>query len=117
MARVLSELKLLEFYEKHYGDSSNYVYWCERMEYDGYIERIEFDNWLIKDVEEVDIIPRPKCKLIGQNGNIFNLIVIVSKTLKNNGLREYAAEMANRCFNCGSYEEALNVFSDYVEVE
>lgn len=117
MARVLSELKLLELYENYYGDSSNYVYWCERMEYDGYIERIEFDNWLIKDVEEVDIIHRPKCKLVGENGNIFNLIGIVSRVLKKNGLREEAVEMANRCFSCGSYAEALSVFNDYVEVE
>ena len=29
---------------------------------------------------------KPKCPLIGQNGNIFNLMGIASKTLKRNGM-------------------------------
>ena len=29
---------------------------------------------------------KPKCPLIGQDGNVFNLIGIASKTLKRNGM-------------------------------
>lgn len=33
---------------------------------------------------------KPKCPLIGQDGNIFNLIGIASKTLKRNGMYDEA---------------------------
>jgi hypothetical protein len=61
---------------------------------------------------------KPKCKLIGENGNIFNLMGIAQKTLKQNGLGNKATEMINRITNTAkSYEEALNIISEYVEVE
>ncbi len=60
---------------------------------------------------------KPKCKLIGENGNIFNLMGIASRTLKRAGLKEEAAEMFDRIRNCGSYHEALGIIMEYVEVE
>ena len=33
---------------------------------------------------------KPKCALIGQNGNIFNLMGIASRTLKQNRMEEEA---------------------------
>lgn len=39
---------------------------------------------------------KPKCKLIGENGNIFNLMGIGSRTLKRNGLKEESEEMIKR---------------------
>ena len=33
---------------------------------------------------------KPKCKLVGENGNIFNLMGIAARTLKRAGLREEA---------------------------
>ena len=39
---------------------------------------------------------KPKCPLIGQNGNIFNLMGIASKTLKRNGMYDEAKEMCSR---------------------
>jgi len=60
---------------------------------------------------------KPICKLVGQDGNIFNLINIVSKVLKNNDLHDEAKEMTNRIFNSRSYNEALRIISDYVEIE
>ena len=33
------------------------------------------------------------CPLIGQDGNIFNLMGIVSRTLRKNGMQDQAAEM------------------------
>lgn len=59
---------------------------------------------------------KPRCKLIGKDGNIFNLVGIASRTLRENGLRDQASEMQNRVFKSGSYEEALSIIMDYVEV-
>ena len=59
---------------------------------------------------------KPKCPLIGQNGNIFNLMGIASKTLKRNGMYDEAKEMCSRITSSGSYYEALNVIGEYVEI-
>jgi len=60
---------------------------------------------------------RPKCKLIGENGNIFVLAAIVLDTLEEAGLTEHRDEIKGRLFTMGSYEETLNMFSEYVDVE
>lgn len=60
---------------------------------------------------------KPKCKLIGKDGNIFNLMGIASKVLKQNGLNKQAKEMTDRIFNCESYSEALNIIGEYVKIE
>ena len=39
---------------------------------------------------------KPKCPLIGQNGNIFNLMGIASRTLKRNGMSNESKEMCSR---------------------
>ena len=59
---------------------------------------------------------KPDCPLIGQNGNIFNLIGIASRTLKQNGMAEQAKEMADRIYACGSYNEALCIIGEYVNI-
>ena len=59
---------------------------------------------------------KPKCPLIGQDGNIFNLMGIASKTLKRNGMYDEAKEMCSRITSLGSYYEALNVIGEYVEI-
>lgn len=59
---------------------------------------------------------KPDCPLIGVDGNIFNLVGIASRTLKRNGLGDDAKEMTSRVFSCGSYEEALNIIGEYVNI-
>ena len=59
---------------------------------------------------------KPQCALIGQDGNIFNLVGIASRTLKQNGMKEEAKEMSNRVFSSHSYDEALNIIGEYVEI-
>ena len=59
---------------------------------------------------------KPKCALIGQDGNIFNLVGIASKTLKRNGMHEESKEMSNRVFSSHSYDEALCIIGEYVEI-
>lgn len=62
---------------------------------------------------------KPSCPLVGQNGNIFNLIGLASRTLRQNGMTAEAKEMQNRIMGgaCHSYEEALGIISEYVETE
>ena len=47
-------------------------------------------------VEENTEQQKPDCELIGQDGNIFNLMGIASRTLRRNGLAEQTTEMCNR---------------------
>lgn len=59
---------------------------------------------------------KPDCPLIGQDGNIFNLMGIASRTLRQNGLPDQAKEMCQRIHESGSYYEALNIIGDYVNI-
>ncbi len=61
---------------------------------------------------------KPTCKLIGEDGNIFNLMGIASRTLKRAGLPEQAKEMYNRITNdAENYDEALCIIMEYVDEE
>jgi hypothetical protein len=61
---------------------------------------------------------KPKCKLVGENGNIFNLMGIASKALRRVGQNEKAKEMVNRITTeAKSYDEALIIIMEYVDVE
>lgn len=59
---------------------------------------------------------KPDCALIGQDGSIFNLMGIASRTLKENDLTEQAKEMRERITSGGSYDEALCVIGEYVNI-
>ncbi len=59
---------------------------------------------------------KPDCPLIGEDGNIFNLVGIAARTLKRNGLPEQASEMTDKVFGSGSYEEALGIIGEYVNI-
>lgn len=59
---------------------------------------------------------KPDCPLIGQDGNVFNLIGIASRTLKENGMATEAKEMSSRVFASGSYDEALSIIGEYVNI-
>ena len=59
---------------------------------------------------------KPDCPLIGQDGNIFNLMGIASKTLKRNGMAEQAKEMCDRITSSGDYNEALCIIGEYVNI-
>lgn len=59
---------------------------------------------------------KPRCKLIGEDGNIFNLMGIASRTLKEVGAEDKANEMVDRITKSKSYIEALAIISEYVEI-
>lgn len=49
-------------------------------------------------------------QLTGEDGNVFNLLGIVTKALKRNGQREESKELAERIWESASYDEALQLF-------
>jgi hypothetical protein len=55
--------------------------------------------------------------LTGQNSNIYNLISIVSKALKNNGHRRLAVELQTKAIKAKDYPAALEVIQEYVTVK
>lgn len=60
---------------------------------------------------------KPDCELIGQDGNIFNLMGIASKTLKQHDMRDEANEMCQRIMSeAGNYSQALGIISEYVNI-
>ena len=59
---------------------------------------------------------KPYCKLIGEDGNIFNLMARAARTLRENDLSEEAKEMRERITSSGSYDEALCIIGEYVNI-
>ena len=59
---------------------------------------------------------KPDCPLLGQDGNVFNLIGIAAQTLRQHGLADQAKEMRERAMGSGSYDQALGVIMEYVNV-
>lgn len=74
----------------------------------GFIEEQIEDSQILKN-------KRPKCPIIGADGNIFNVMGAASKTLKSSGMSEEAREMCSRITSSGCYEEALGIIMEYVE--
>lgn len=59
--------------------------------------------------------PKPKVQLVGQDGNVFNLIGICRKALVRAGQHDEAKELQKRVMSCDSYSEALCIMLEYVE--
>ena len=61
---------------------------------------------------------RPEMELLGHDGNIFSILGRASRLLKAAGMRDEAKEMCNRVTNgAHSYDEALQIVSEYVRTE
>lgn len=61
-------------------------------------------------------VEKPDCALIGEDGNIFNLAGLAARTLREHGMREQAEEMKERVCSSHSYEEALCIIGEYVNI-
>ena len=59
---------------------------------------------------------KPKCKLIGEDGNIFNLVGIAARTLRQNGMEEQAKELCERLKEQPDYDHALMLIAKYVDI-
>lgn len=78
-------------------------------------------NWLSDYVDNrlggfVDKQQKPDCKLLGEDGNVYNLLGIASRTLRRSGLADQVKEMCDRVYSSGSYGEALCIIGDYVNI-
>ena len=57
---------------------------------------------------------KPRCPLVGANGNVFHLMGLASRTLEDAGMLEAASEMKTRITESGSYDSALTIIMEYV---
>jgi hypothetical protein len=62
---------------------------------------------------KIKTLKKPKAKVVGQNGNVFNLIGICQRALKDANQGDKSIEMRERVFAAKSYDEALVIMSDY----
>ena len=85
------------------------------------------DLWHPKQVSEIPKIMqgrgvnlKPICKLVGEDGNVFNLIAIVRQTLKQHHLYrqldDFDIDLKLIQESGGTYDDVLALFMDYVEV-
>lgn len=61
-----------------------------------------------EDFEKVD------AKIIGADGNVYNLLAICQRALRENGYKKEADELFKRVTNSESYDMALNIMQEYV---
>ena len=62
---------------------------------------------------------KPKCKLIGTDGNVFALAGRVTEALRRSSLPDKVVrihEFKHRLTECPSYDAALRLMQEYVEV-
>lgn len=66
--------------------------------------------------EKVVIKKKPVAKLVGQDGNVFNLIGICKKALQKAGQYEEAKKMQEEVMKAGDYYSAIGIMSNYCEL-
>jgi len=60
---------------------------------------------------------KPVVKIIGENGNIFNLVGIATMELKRNHQYDNAEKLKKEVLQSKSYSEALQAIMKYCELE
>jgi hypothetical protein len=89
---------------------------------DDYYEKIDLYDFIHdqvtgNQVNEEKEEEKPRCKLIGTDGNVFSLMGKVSTCLKRAGKKEEAKQVIKDIQNnAGSYDEALQIMSKYVDI-
>lgn len=77
----------------------------------------DFYNYAMDKLRAGIVEPeKPKCALIGQDGNIYYLLGTASNTLIENNMQEESDEMVKRVAESHSYSKALSIISQYVDV-
>lgn len=59
---------------------------------------------------------KPKCELVGTDGNVFSIIGQVSRALKKAGYKDKADEFCEKAMKQNSYDDVLMLLHQYVEV-
>lgn len=73
-------------------------------------KRVEKGNVMTQAIE------KPTCKLIGEDGNVFNIIGLVQKSLRRAGMQDKAKEFANLAMQSESYGAVLTLAGEYVDI-
>jgi hypothetical protein len=73
-------------------------------------------------VEEQDVHmntqdKKPKCRLSGMDGNVFNVINLVSLALVKAGLEQDSVDFRTKALSCKTYGDVIAVCFDYVDVK
>lgn len=62
--------------------------------------------------------PNIRVKLIGENGNVFNLMGIIAKALRKNGVGgPELSKFTSEVMFAGGYDDALRIMMEWVTVE
>lgn len=111
----VSERELMIIFATQFVDDKEHEFfdeWLEAKVEEGEIELVEFNHY---EVSKLDY--KPVAKLVGANGNIFNLMGIANNVLKDAGKEEKGKEMCDRIRSqAKNYDEALLIIMEYVEV-
>ncbi len=59
---------------------------------------------------------KPRCRLVGTDGNVFSIIGTVKRALERAGQRERASEFVAKAMQAKSYDQVLALCFDYVDV-
>jgi hypothetical protein len=108
-------------YEEYDEEENDYYTYTDYENHELCLSFWSYKDWEIRLLEEVEelikVAPKkPICKLIGENGNIFNLLAIARRSLLRVGLKQEAKEMVDKATSSNSYEEALEIIGEYVEI-
>ena len=60
---------------------------------------------------------KPKVHLVGENGNVFNLMGLCTKELRKAGFPDHARKLQVEVLASGSYSEALSIMFKYLDVQ
>ena len=60
---------------------------------------------------------KPIVKLLGQDGNVFNLIGLICCALQKAGQADKAKEFSNKAMHSESYDAVLALIGEYCEIE
>lgn len=108
----VSEEQLRSIFDSQFTHDT-FEEWVDIKMEEGEIELVEFNNY---EVSKLDY--KPVAKLVGANGNIFNLMGITNNVLRAAGKEERGKEMCDRIRSqAKNYDEALLIIMEYVEVE
>lgn len=108
-------------YEEYDEEEDDYYTYTDYENRELYLSFWGCRDWEIRLLEEgeelVKVAPKkPICKLIGEDGNIFNLLAIARRSLLRAGLKQEAKDMVDRAMSSDSYGEALRIIGEYVEI-
>ena len=61
-------------------------------------------------------VKKPKCKLSETDGNVFFMAAKVNAALEKAGMKDKINEFSGKLFKCESYDAAIRLMSEYVEI-